>query len=151
MTHSIRLAKLSDLEVCVAFDCTDTTSSRNDEIKSNHILAKIDSNEIYVAVTEKDNPIGYLTFDHLWPMMLPLLSWLYVAPAWRDQGISRDLMNYAIQDLKDRGYKRVMLSTQTDRPKMIEMIEKFGVRVIGTLQANPDESVGEVFYIKDLA
>ena len=81
---------------------------------------------------------------------LPLLSWLYVAPAWRDQGIARQMTEFCIANLRERGYKRMMVSTQTDRTRMLETIRKFGLREIGTLQANPDDSIGEVFFISDL-
>jgi GNAT superfamily N-acetyltransferase len=145
-----RLAEMKDFEVCLAFDCTDPTDSRGDQEKSDLIRARIETGEIFLAVTEKDNPVGYLAINRLWPMMMPLLSWLYVAPAWRDRGVGRQLIEFCLVNLKERGYKRLMVSTQTDRVRMLETIRKMKLREIGTLQANPDDSVGEVFFIKDL-
>lgn len=147
---STRLAKLEDLEVCIAFDCTDPTDSRGDEEKKALIKSRIDTGEIFLATTSDGKPIGYLAIDRLWPMMLPLLSWVYVAPAWRDQGVARTLVEFCFQNLKQRNYKRILISTQTDREKMIQTIQKMGLREIGSLNANPDEAVAEVFYMKEL-
>lgn len=150
MTIRIRYATPGDLEVCIAFDCTDPTDSRGDDEKADLIRAKISTNEIYLAVNDDNKPVGYLTVDRLWPMMMPLLSWVYVAPAWRNAGIAHRMTEYCFADLKERGYRRLLISTQTDRHQMLETLQSMNLRNIGTLHANPDESVGEVFFIKDL-
>lgn len=145
-----RLAEPDDLDICVAFDCTDPTDSRRDQEKVDLIRARIDSQEIFLATTPEGSPVGYVAIDRLWPMMLPLLSWVYVAPAWRSSGVASTLVEFCFSNLKSRQYKRVLLSTQTDRPQMIETMRKMGLREIGILQANPDDSVGEVFFIREL-
>ncbi|MCM2343906.1 MAG: GNAT family N-acetyltransferase [Alphaproteobacteria bacterium] len=145
-----RLAEPGDLDICVAFDCTDPTDSRRDQEKVDLIRARIDSQEIFLAVTPEGSPIGYVAIDRLWPMMLPLLSWVYVAPAWRTYGVAAALVDFCFHNLKSRQYKRVLLSTQTDRPQMIETMRAMGLKEIGTLKANPDENVGEVFFIREL-
>lgn len=147
---TVRLAAPRDLEVCIAFDCTDPTDSRGDEEKAALTKARIETGEIFLATTPAGHPVGYLAIDRLWPMMMPLMSWVYVAPAWRGHGVARELVAFCFKNLKERGYGRVMVSTQTDRDKMLETIHKMGLREIGTLQANPDDSIGEVFFLKDL-
>ncbi len=146
-----RLAGMQDFEICLAFDCTDPTDSRGDHEKSALIRARIETGEIFLAVTDKDHPVGYVSINRLWPMMMPLLSWIYVAPAWRDRGIARQLIEFCLENLKERGYTRLMVSTQTDRTRILETIRKMNLKEIGTLQANPDSSIGEVFFIKELS
>jgi ribosomal protein S18 acetylase RimI-like enzyme len=150
MTITFRHAKPEDYEVCLAFDCTDPTDSRGDEEKSDHIRAKIATKEIYLAVTDQDKPVGYITIDRIWPMMMPLVSWVYVAPAWRNNGIAHKMTEFCFADLKARGYKRVIMSTQTDRELMLKSMREMGLKEIGTIHPNPDETVGEVFFMKDL-
>lgn len=145
-----RLAEPGDLDICIAFDCTDPTDSRRDQEKVDLIKARIDSQEIFLATTPEGSPIGYVAIDRLWPMMLPLLSWVYVAPAWRNCGVAAALVDFCFNNLKSRQYQRVLLSTQTDRPQMLETMRAMGLREIGTLQANPDENIGEVFFMRDL-
>lgn len=150
MSFIMRLAEPKDFEHCLAFDCTDPTESRGDEEKAALIRAKIDLKMIYLASTPDGHAVGYMTIDVMWPMMLPLLSWVYVAPAWRHQNIAHELFAFAQSDLKARDYKRILISTQTDRDLMLASLRQSGLREIGTINANPDSNIGEVFFMQDL-
>lgn len=55
-----------------------------------------------------------------------------VKPAWRNQGVGTQLMNFIETDLKRRGFAFVTLNVARDNPDARRLYERLGYRVIGT-------------------
>jgi ribosomal protein S18 acetylase RimI-like enzyme len=59
------------------------------------------------------------------------LRWFILEPAYRGQGLGRQLMNEAMQYCRSKGYHQVFLYTTDEQKVAIHMYEQAGFRKIG--------------------
>jgi GNAT superfamily N-acetyltransferase len=151
MTIISRLAVADDLEFCLAFDRKEIHPppiAEHRKLIAGHIMAE----NIYVSEDlDEDILVGYIRLDRIWTHMMPLVCWMYVEPAYRSRGITFQLRSFVFENLRSRGFDRLLYSVQADRPQMIQFMMGMNFEPVGQLtKVNPDESIAELFFMQRL-
>lgn len=104
MSHKmIRTATTDDLEFL----------ARHDHHISREVMqGKIADSQVYV-VTEGEDIVGWLRYGLLWDCV-PFMNMLYVLEPYRRKGLGRQLVERWERDMRARGFKLVLTSTQAD-------------------------------------
>ena len=113
----------------------------SDEVLQTKIAAK----EIYV-VQEGSELIGWLRYNLFWDNM-PFMNLVYLLEEYRRKGIGKKLVHYWEKDMKEKGYKNVLTSTQSNEEAQ-HFYRKMGYMEIGGLKF-PDEPL-EIMFCKTL-
>lgn len=151
MTIIARHARADELEECLKFDRQEIHPPPIDEHRD-LIAGLITARNIYVAEDiEAQKLVGYIRLDRIWTHMMPLVCWMYVEPDYRSQGVTFLLRSFVFDDLRARGFDRLLYSVQADRPHMIQFMMGMKFEPIGQLTSvNPDESIAELFFLQRL-
>ena len=96
----------------------------SDEILKTKTAAK----EIYV-VEENNELIGWLRYNLFWDNV-PFMNLLYFPEKYRRKGIGRKLVHYWEKDMKEKGYRNVLTSTQSNEEAQ-HFYRKLGYSEIG--------------------
>ncbi len=80
----------------------------NDGQYANHVLTKSG----YV-IWDGEEPVGLMHHAVLWDN-LPFLNLIYIKEEYRVKGYGTEAMRLWEEDMKNRGYKMVLISTQVD-------------------------------------
>ena len=117
----------------------------NDEQYSNRVLTKSG----YV-IWDGDEPVGLMQHAVLWDN-LPFLNLIYMREECRGNGYGTEAMRLWEKDMKNRGYKMVLISTQVDEDAQ-HWYRKLGYVDCGGLLMNgtPFEQPMEMFMRKVL-
>ena len=145
----VRLATIDDLDACIWFDNQESLEPAQDERKRQMIESRIFTQDVFLACDDGDKPVGYIRLDHLWAMMMPTLGWVYVKPEWREGGVMAALYQACLDALLERGHRKYMMSTQSNRPNVMELFKSMGMKECGRLNVYSD-GVAEVFFISGL-
>ncbi|MDY4754062.1 MAG: GNAT family N-acetyltransferase [Candidatus Faecousia sp.] len=99
---------------------------------------------------EAGQPVGWMHHCVLWDN-LPFLNLLYVLEDWRGKGFGRQTMAAWEAEMKNRGYKMVLISTQSDESAQ-HFYRKQGYVDCGCLvfQNTPFDQPTELFFRKVL-
>lgn len=99
---------------------------------------------------KNNEPIGLMHHSVLWDN-LPFLNFIYVKETFRSQGIANEMMRQWESDMKTKGYKMVLISTQVDESAQ-HLYRKLGYIDCGGLLMNntPFEQPMEMFMRKVL-
>lgn len=127
-------------------------------IPSSHLGACIWNCQVYVLKDDsvknggrnhrlKDPVVGVLRYSLFW-QTIPFLDLLYIDEAYRKRGFGTEMMQKWEEQMKIRGYKYVMTSTQADEDAW-KFYEKLGYRKAGGFFP-PEQEVEEWMYIKQL-
>ena len=108
------------------------------------LKTKIESNEIYV-VEENKELIGWLRYNLFWDNV-PFMNMLYFLEKYRRNGMGRKLVNHWENEMKEKGYKNVLTSTQSNEEGQ-HFYRKTGYTEIGGLKYL-DEPFEIIFYKK---
>jgi N-acetylglutamate synthase-like GNAT family acetyltransferase len=76
------------------------------------LITKIESEEIYV-VEENRELIGWLRYNLFWDNV-PFMNFIYFLEKYRRKGMGKKLVNYWENEMKKKGYKNVLTSTQSN-------------------------------------
>ena len=106
---------------------------------------KILDNEV-IIVKKEDNSIGWLRYGFFWDE-IPFMNMLYLNEAYRKKGIGKKLVQFWEKEMKKRGFKIVMTSTQSDEDAQ-HFYRKIGYTDAGSLTL-PKEPL-EIFFIKEI-
>jgi len=110
----------------------------------------IRKDHVILAVLE-DRPIGLLSYELLWSK-LPFISLVFIRPdRYQGQGVGRRMLAFLEDSLRQKGYRRLMSSAQTDNPESQAWHRKMGFHEIGILYDINTDGTGEVFLLKELA
>jgi N-acetylglutamate synthase-like GNAT family acetyltransferase len=131
--YFVRKATISDIEHVQKFDSTDDETCFQVPGSQAYYKTLCSSENIYLAFDLLDTPIGYIRVDKIWPERVPLLSWVYVTPTWRNKRVGAALVERAKKDLQMEGYETVLMSACTRRPNMIEYFRNKGLIEAGKL------------------
>ncbi len=102
---------------------------KHDEHISDEILkAKIAAKEIYV-VQEENELIGWLRYNMFWDS-IPFMSMLVLLEKYRRNGMGTELVQYWENDMREKGYRNVLTSTQSDEEAQ-HFYRKMGYTEIG--------------------
>ncbi len=77
------------------------------------------------------NPVGFIAY-HVKELKVGQILFLGVAEQYRGKGYSRELMKFAIKDLKKRGMLAIRMWTRTDNTKARKLYESLGFKEIWT-------------------
>lgn len=85
----------------------------------------------FVLVDERDQVLGGVGFDRYsgFPACAELQK-LYLEKAHWGKGLGRKMLEYAIDQAKERGYERMYLETHTALTEAMRLYEKLGFRFI---------------------
>jgi ribosomal protein S18 acetylase RimI-like enzyme len=108
------------------------------------LKTKIEAKEIYV-VQENEELIGWLRYNLFWDNV-PFMNLLYFLEKYRRGGMGKKLVNYWENEMKERGYKHVLTSTQSNEEAQ-HFYRKMGYTEIGGLKYL-DEAFEIIFYKK---
>ena len=150
-SFSVRPAVIEDLDDCVWLDRQEAITPAQDDRHRLLIESRIFTGDILLACGDDGKPVGYMRIDHLWPMMLPTLGWVFVKPEWRDGGIMAGLYQTMLELMLERGYRKFMMSTQSTRSNVMELFRSMGMRECGRLNVHgAGNNTAEVFYLCEI-
>ena len=107
------------------------------------LLGKIVAGDVYLALDRAD-VVGSARVDSLWPEQCPLLSCLYIEPAYRKMALSDQLRQFVYQSLKAEGSTSLLRSACTERPHMVSRLRAEGLQEAGRLKFL--NGVEEIFF-----
>lgn len=89
---------------------------------------KVESETAYVLMCDNE-PVGLLRWNLFWDE-IPFMNMLYIASGHRRKGFGKMLVDYFEKDVKARGFRRVLTSTQADEDAQ-HFYRKLGYRDAG--------------------
>ena len=101
----------------------------NDKHISDNVLNyKIENKEIFIA--EKNNQIiGWLRYNLFWDN-IPFMNMVYILVEYRKIRLGAKLVKYWEEEMKQKGYKNVLTSTQSNEEAQ-HFYTKIGYKEIG--------------------
>jgi ribosomal protein S18 acetylase RimI-like enzyme len=111
-------------------------------ISNETLKSKIENEEIYV-VQENENLIGWLRYNLFWDNV-PFMNKLYILEHYRKRGTGKRLVKHWEEDMKRKGYKNVLTSTQSNEEAQ-HFYRKIGYTEIGGLKYL-DDPLEIIFY-----
>ena len=113
------------------------------------IKRKVEQGEIIVA--EKAGwLVGYLRFEHLWSVV-PYVALIWVVEDQRQQGISRAMLHYLENVLRQQGHTALYSSSQANEPEPQAWHRHVGFKECGFITGINEGGIGEVFFRKNLS
>ena len=110
------------------------------------LKTKISAKEIYV-VEEDGELTGWLRYNLFWDN-IPFMNLLFFPEEHRRKGFGKKLVQYWEKDMKEKGYRNVLTSTQSDEEAQ-HFYRKMGYFEIGGLKFS-DEPL-EIIFHKDIS
>lgn len=93
-------------------------------------------NNIYFVLTSNEQLCGWVfigeTPDPHTREVSPMIVELFVLPHFRSSGYGKDLMNFALSFLRNRGFRKVYLNVYNGNPAR-KLYKKLGFKEISTL------------------
>lgn len=136
-TIAVRLAGVDDLAVV-----------GRGELPEEIILRKIRQGEI-ILLCVNDEPVGYLWFALLWST-LPFVDLIYINEACQKRGLSRILLSFLEDHLRERGHTILYSSSQMNKPEPQSWHRRMGFEECGVINGMNDGGIGELFFRKAL-
>lgn len=136
----IRRAERKDKECWFALD---------KHISEEEFYCKADNGMAYV-IWEGDNLAGVFRWNLFWDN-IPFVTLIYLKEEQREKGIGKEVMQFWEKEMKEKGYKVVMTSTQVDEAAQ-HFYRKIGYKDCGCLVLDiPEfEQPMEMFLIKQI-
>ena len=101
----------------------------HDKHISNEVLkTKIGAREIYV-VQEGSELTGWLRYNLFWDN-IPFMNMVFLPEEYRHKGIGKKLVHHWEKDMREKGHKNVLTSTQSDEEAQ-HFYRKLGYTEIG--------------------
>lgn len=120
---------IANLNETVMLLCHDRHISE-EELKNSIRLGRV-----YI-IKEHGNFAGWLRYNLFWDNT-PFMNMLYISKAYRNKGHGRQLLEFWENEMKQKGFKTVMTSTQSD-----ELAQHFyvhcGYEAVGGFRLNGD-------------
>ncbi|GMW00077.1 MAG: hypothetical protein AMXMBFR84_12150 [Candidatus Hydrogenedentota bacterium] len=103
----------------------------------------------FIVAEHRHCIVGYLRIDPVWNKV-PFIGMIWLEPAYRRQGIGRDLLAFLESAMRDSGKRVLFSSSQTNEPGAQAWHARMGFRTCGTLDDFNAPGIGEVFFRKEL-
>ncbi len=133
---NIRYATINELKLI---------SYHDKHVSDNELKSLINQKRIIIA--EENKPfLGWLRYNLFWDNT-PFMNMLFVLEPYRRKNIGKSLVLYWENEMKNRGYKKVMTSTQANEDAQ-HFYRLLGYRDCGSLIL-PNEPL-EIIFIKEL-
>lgn len=115
-------------------------------ISESIILSKIKGNEIYVLRNQDESNIGWMRYGYFWDNT-PFMNMIWVDEQYRGKGAGKQFVLFWEDQMKQRGFKLIMTSTQADEGAQ-HFYRKLGYKDAGCLIL--DTQPLEIFLTKKL-
>ncbi|CAH1201602.1 hypothetical protein PAECIP111893_01669 [Paenibacillus plantiphilus] len=86
---------------------------RDHHISESLILVKIKENEIYILRNRDGSNIGWMRYGYFWDN-IPFMNMIWVDEQFRGTGVGNKVVLFWEEQMKQKGFKMVMTSTQAD-------------------------------------
>ncbi len=136
----VRFASQTDLDGCIALD----HSTMSAEI----IRRKIAQREIIVA-EKAGQLVGYLRLEYLWSTV-PYIALIWVVEDQRHQGISRAILHYLENVLREQGHTALYSSSQANELEPQAWHRHVSFEECGFIVGINEGGIGEIFFRKAL-
>ncbi|MCM3781884.1 GNAT family N-acetyltransferase [Neobacillus mesonae] len=87
--------------------------ARDHHIPESLILTKIKENEIYILRNRDGSHIGWMRYGYFWDN-IPFMNMIWVDEPFRGKGLGNKVVLFWEEQMKQKGFKMVMTSTQAD-------------------------------------
>jgi GNAT superfamily N-acetyltransferase len=104
---------MNDIQIRYANDSDLPYLIKNDSLVTEKIIKKKISDRQVIVCMKGEMPLGCMRFGFGWDMF-PFLNFIIVEKDARGKGIGRELMEFWEQEMKAKGHKLVMTSTDVD-------------------------------------
>ena len=110
---------------------------------------KIENMELYVA-ENNDKIVGWLRYNLFWDN-IPFMNMIYLLEEHRRMGIGAKLIKYWEDEMKQKGYKNVLTSTQSNEEAQY-FYRKMGYKEIGGFRYfdEPYEIIFQKIFLQQL-
>ena len=112
-------------------------------IAKDELEKSIDSNRVIVMFDDEENFVGWLRYNLFWDNT-PFMNMLYFLEDYRGRGYGSKLVSFWENEMKNKGYKLVLTSTQSNEDAQF-FYRKIGYIDNGSFQL-PDEPVELILY-----
>jgi ribosomal protein S18 acetylase RimI-like enzyme len=109
----------------------DYICSNDKHLPQELIAAKINAREIILLLNENNDKIGWLRYGSFWDN-IPFMNMLFINQEYRCKGYGADLVAFWENEMKNRGFKLVMSSTQSNEDAQ-HFYRKLGYKEAGCL------------------
>lgn len=118
-------------------------------ISSERLGECIWNRQVYVLKDDsnENTVVGVLRYSLFW-QTIPFLDLIYIDESYRGKSCGTAMMNHWESEMRQRGYKYVMTSTQSDENAYL-FYEKLGYRKVGSFLP-PEQAADEWMYLKAL-
>jgi ribosomal protein S18 acetylase RimI-like enzyme len=113
---------------CANSDDCSWLTEHDKHISGKTLRNKIENMELYVA-EDNGKIIGWLRYNLFWDS-IPFMNMLYFLEEYRGMGIGTKLVKYWENEMKLKGYKNVLTSTQSNEEAQ-HFYRKMGYKEIG--------------------
>jgi ribosomal protein S18 acetylase RimI-like enzyme len=104
---------------------------RDHHILESLILTKIKGNEIYILRHQNESNIGWMRYGFFWDNT-PFMNMIWVDEEYRSRGAGKQVVLFWEDQMKQKGFKLVMTSTQADEGAQ-HFYRKLGYKDAGCL------------------
>lgn len=119
---------------------------KNDSHITDNEIKSLLNDSRYLIYEINEDIIGWLRWGLFWDNT-PFMNMLYFLDGYRGKGYGRQLVSFWECEMKNRGYKTLMTSSQADEQAQ-HFYRKLGYRDSGSLLF-PNEPL-EIFFIKQI-
>lgn len=105
--------------------------NRDNHISESLILTKIKKNEIYMLRNQNESNIGWMRYGFFWDNT-PFMNMIWVDEEYRRSGAGKQVVLFWEHQMKQKGFKLVMTSTQADEGAQ-HFYRKLGYKDAGCL------------------
>jgi len=116
---------------------------RDHHMHESLVAKKIRDNEIYMLRDRDNRNIGWMRFSYFWDNT-PFMNMIWIDVPFRNSGMGRKAVERWEEEMKEKGYNRVMTSTLANESAQ-HFYRKMGYRDAGCLLLE-DEPLEILFY-----
>jgi GNAT superfamily N-acetyltransferase len=120
---------INDIQIRYANDADLPYLIQNDSLVTEEIIKKRISDRQVIIYMKGETHLGFMRFGFWWDIF-PFLNFVIVEKDVRRKGIGRELMEFWEQEMKAKGHKLVMTSTDVDEEAQ-HFYRKLGYRDSG--------------------
>jgi GNAT superfamily N-acetyltransferase len=109
---------------------------------------KIEAGEVFLVYLG-EMPCGYIRLEYLWSL-IPYIALIRVREDQRGKGLSRALLKFVEERLRNQGYDFLYSSSQVNEPAPQAWHRHMGFEECGLINGINEGGIGEVFFRKQL-
>ena len=103
---------------------------RDRHIPETLVRTKIKEKEIFI-IKDSEKEIGWMRYGYFWDS-IPFMNMIWIDEEYRGQGIGKKIVLYWEEIMRERGFKLIMTSTQSNEEAQ-HFYRKIGYRDAGCL------------------